>query len=311
MTAMPAAFVGHGSPMNALETNRYTEAWRGFGASRPPAPGDPGHLCALVHQRHRGHRDATPAHHPRLLRLPPGAVRDRLRRARAARARRGGRRRRRPDLGGGRSRQLGHRPRHLVGARARLSAGRHPRRAAVDQRDQVPRLPPGTGREARPAARERRARARQRQHRAQPGRDAAPPRRRRLRLGPAFRRRRPRRAARRPGRGDPAHRPPRLPDRGPDHRALRPDALSRRAGRGRRRGDLRRSCTATPTARCRWRPTSSTRRPDPRPRPTRAAARPCPTSIRGRPTCRTHHSPGAAIADGGGQEHSGSGAMGR
>ena len=55
------------------------------------------------------------------------------------------------------------------------------------------------------------------------------------------------------------------------------------------------------------------RRPGPTraPRPTRAAARPCPIWIRGRPTCRTHHSPGAAIADGGGQEHSGSGAMGR
>lgn len=32
---MPAAFFGHGSPMNALETNRYTEAWRAFGASVP------------------------------------------------------------------------------------------------------------------------------------------------------------------------------------------------------------------------------------------------------------------------------------
>ncbi|MGZ8803875.1 MAG: 4,5-DOPA-extradiol-dioxygenase [Microbacterium sp.] len=28
---MPAAFFGHGSPMNALEQNRYTEAWRSFG----------------------------------------------------------------------------------------------------------------------------------------------------------------------------------------------------------------------------------------------------------------------------------------
>lgn len=32
---MPAAFLGHGSPMNALETNRYTSAWRAFGASVP------------------------------------------------------------------------------------------------------------------------------------------------------------------------------------------------------------------------------------------------------------------------------------
>jgi 4,5-DOPA dioxygenase extradiol len=32
---MPAAFIGHGSPMNALERNRYTEAWRAFGASVP------------------------------------------------------------------------------------------------------------------------------------------------------------------------------------------------------------------------------------------------------------------------------------
>jgi 4,5-DOPA dioxygenase extradiol len=32
---MPAAFIGHGSPMNTLERNRYTEAWRAFGASVP------------------------------------------------------------------------------------------------------------------------------------------------------------------------------------------------------------------------------------------------------------------------------------
>lgn len=32
---MPAAFIGHGSPMNALEHNRYTEAWQNFGASIP------------------------------------------------------------------------------------------------------------------------------------------------------------------------------------------------------------------------------------------------------------------------------------
>ena len=32
---MPAAFLGHGSPMNALEANRYTEAWRAFGRCVP------------------------------------------------------------------------------------------------------------------------------------------------------------------------------------------------------------------------------------------------------------------------------------
>ena len=33
--AMPAAFLGHGSPMNALEVNRYTRAWQAFGACVP------------------------------------------------------------------------------------------------------------------------------------------------------------------------------------------------------------------------------------------------------------------------------------
>jgi 4,5-DOPA dioxygenase extradiol len=32
---MPAVFFGHGSPMNALETNRYTTAWRTFGETAP------------------------------------------------------------------------------------------------------------------------------------------------------------------------------------------------------------------------------------------------------------------------------------
>lgn len=32
---MPAAFLGHGSPMNALERNRYSAAWQAFGASVP------------------------------------------------------------------------------------------------------------------------------------------------------------------------------------------------------------------------------------------------------------------------------------
>ncbi len=90
---MPAAFIGHGSPMNALESNRFTAAWRGFGQSAAPAPRDPGDQCALVHQRHRGDGDAAPAHHPRLLRIPARAVRRRVPGARLAGAGRGGQRR--------------------------------------------------------------------------------------------------------------------------------------------------------------------------------------------------------------------------
>jgi len=33
--SMPAGFFGHGSPMNTLERNRYTDAWRAFGAAVP------------------------------------------------------------------------------------------------------------------------------------------------------------------------------------------------------------------------------------------------------------------------------------
>lgn len=32
---MPAAFIGHGSPMNALESNRFSQAWAAFGRSVP------------------------------------------------------------------------------------------------------------------------------------------------------------------------------------------------------------------------------------------------------------------------------------
>jgi len=35
MDRMPVLFVGHGSPMNTLETNGYTEAWRAFGRHLP------------------------------------------------------------------------------------------------------------------------------------------------------------------------------------------------------------------------------------------------------------------------------------
>lgn len=35
MSKMPALFIGHGSPMNTLEQNGYTDAWRAFGQNLP------------------------------------------------------------------------------------------------------------------------------------------------------------------------------------------------------------------------------------------------------------------------------------
>ena len=35
MATMPAAFIGHGSPMNTLEQNRFTESWRRLGEAVP------------------------------------------------------------------------------------------------------------------------------------------------------------------------------------------------------------------------------------------------------------------------------------
>jgi 4,5-DOPA dioxygenase extradiol len=48
---MPAVFLGHGSPMNTLETNRYTDAWRKIGerAGKPRAV-----LCVSAHWYIRG-----------------------------------------------------------------------------------------------------------------------------------------------------------------------------------------------------------------------------------------------------------------
>ena len=227
---MPAAFFGHGNPMNALETTA-TPRPGARSAGGAATAGDPGRLRALVHQRHRGHRDAAAAHHPRLLRLSRRAVRRAVPGAGAARARRRGHRRRAPDLGRRRRRQLGHRPRHLVGAGARLPGRRRPGGAAVHQRRQAVRLPPRSGREAGPAARARGADRRQRQRGAQPGRDDSA-----LHDGGFDWAQRFDEEAKAQMLDDPtdtaARRPPRLPGRGAHPRPLHPAALPRRAGRG-------------------------------------------------------------------------------
>jgi 4,5-DOPA dioxygenase extradiol len=47
MTAMPAVFIGHGNPMNALSRNRYTEAWSAIGTGLPAKP--KAILCVSAH----------------------------------------------------------------------------------------------------------------------------------------------------------------------------------------------------------------------------------------------------------------------
>lgn len=50
-TPLPAVFFGHGSPMNALEQNRYSDAWRRIGASMPKPRAI---LCVSAHWYIRG-----------------------------------------------------------------------------------------------------------------------------------------------------------------------------------------------------------------------------------------------------------------
>lgn len=60
---MPAAFLGHGSPMNALERNRFSEAWRAFGAAVPK----PRAILAISAHWHVDALAVTAMPHPRTI----------------------------------------------------------------------------------------------------------------------------------------------------------------------------------------------------------------------------------------------------
>ncbi len=60
---MPALFLGHGSPMNVLEENRYTEAWRKLGSALPKPEAI---LVVSAHWYTRG-TAVTAMDHPRTI----------------------------------------------------------------------------------------------------------------------------------------------------------------------------------------------------------------------------------------------------
>ena len=65
---MPAAFIGHGSPMNAVESNRHTEAWRAFGESvRQSCPGGPRAILAISAHWYVNATAVTAMAHPRTI----------------------------------------------------------------------------------------------------------------------------------------------------------------------------------------------------------------------------------------------------
>jgi len=70
---MPVVFVGHGSPMNAIEDNQWSRGFRSLGGLLPEPKAI---LSVSAHWYVAGtfDRRRAPAHHPRLRRVPSRAL---------------------------------------------------------------------------------------------------------------------------------------------------------------------------------------------------------------------------------------------
>lgn len=71
---MPALFLGHGSPMNVLEENSYTQAWRTLGETLPRPKMIFGNFCPLVYPWYGGNSDGTSPDNSRFWRVSTGAI---------------------------------------------------------------------------------------------------------------------------------------------------------------------------------------------------------------------------------------------
>lgn len=54
MKKMPVVFIGHGSPMNAIEDNQFTRNWIEI-ANKIPKPKAPSDIGSLVHRGNPNH----------------------------------------------------------------------------------------------------------------------------------------------------------------------------------------------------------------------------------------------------------------
>ena len=131
MKKMPAVFVGHGSPMIALDHNELTETYRRLGERILAEFGKPkAILMVSAHWYTRGTLVQSAAK-PRQVYDMYGFPKESTSSSTSGRQCRPDARGHRPARHRRRSRrQLGHRPRHLEHPRPHLPQGRHPRRPA-------------------------------------------------------------------------------------------------------------------------------------------------------------------------------------
>ena len=141
---MPVLFVGHGSPMNAIEDNPWSRGFRQLADLDPDTQGHSLRVSALVRARDVHDRQCQARNDSRLRRIPQGALREAVPGAR------------RPGAGQTRNRaprrtacqgqhRLGSRPRDLERPGPTSTSSRHPGRAAGDRRRAATRRASGAG----------------------------------------------------------------------------------------------------------------------------------------------------------------------
>jgi aromatic ring-opening dioxygenase catalytic subunit (LigB family) len=72
---MPVLFLGHGSPMNAIEENEFVEGFRHLAKTLPRPNAMTLYFGTLVHERNKGHCHANAANYTRFWMFSPSIIR--------------------------------------------------------------------------------------------------------------------------------------------------------------------------------------------------------------------------------------------